>query len=73
MPKSSFSLYTFPEKADPPVAVVDTVTTDLMLTDRREVAGYTGHYDLLRKVALPPTESLAFLAQAAERLDNGTE
>ncbi|MFA1548633.1 helix-turn-helix domain-containing protein [Actinomadura chokoriensis] len=73
MPKSSFSLYSFPEKGDPPMAVVDTVTTDLILTDRYEVAGYTGHYDLLRKVALPPTDSLAFLAQAAERLDDGTE
>jgi len=72
MPKSSFSLYTFPEKVDPTIAVVDTVTTDLVITERRGVARYTAHYDLLRKAALSPEESLAFLSQVAEELDDGT-
>ncbi|SEF57906.1 Helix-turn-helix domain-containing protein [Thermomonospora echinospora] len=73
LPKSSFSLYGFPEKADPPMAVVDTGTTDLILTERRAVKRYTRHYDLLRKAALSPAESLAFLSQVAEQLNDGTE
>ncbi|RAY13681.1 XRE family transcriptional regulator [Actinomadura craniellae] len=73
MPKSSFSLYAFPERANPLMAVVDTVTTDLMLIERRGVARYTGHYDLLKKVALSPTESLTFLSHVVDQLNDGTE
>ncbi|GLZ15587.1 hypothetical protein Acsp04_58220 [Actinomadura sp. NBRC 104425] len=73
MPPTSFWLYTFPEKADPPMAVVDTATTDLVFTERREVARYTGDYDLLRRIALSPAKSLAFLTQVAEELDDGME
>lgn len=71
-PRSSFFLYAFPDKADPAIAVVDTVTADLVLTTRSEVAKYTGQYDLLRKAALPPERSLDFLAQAADRLNEGS-
>ncbi|WP_119730999.1 helix-turn-helix domain-containing protein [Thermomonospora amylolytica] len=73
LPLSSFTLYTFPDKADPPIALVDTITTDLVHTERREVARYTGHYDRLRKAALSPVQSLSFLSEAADRLDNETE
>ncbi|GGV44099.1 hypothetical protein GCM10010182_80750 [Actinomadura cremea] len=38
LPKASFSLYVFPGPTDPTTAVVDTVTTDLILTHRQEVA-----------------------------------
>ncbi|RAY14058.1 XRE family transcriptional regulator [Actinomadura craniellae] len=72
LPKSSFVLYTFPDKADPPMALVDTVTTDLLHTERREVARYTGHYDRLREAALSPVQSLGFLSEAADRLDEET-
>jgi transcriptional regulator with XRE-family HTH domain len=68
LPQTSFSLYTFPESADPPLAVVDTVTTDLVHTNRREVSMYTGLYERLRKAAMSPTASLAFLGQVADRL-----
>ena len=71
LPQSSFFLYTFPDKADPPTAMVDTVTTDIALTARGEIARYTGQYELLWKAALPPLESLAFLGRVAERLDDG--
>ncbi|WP_119730269.1 helix-turn-helix domain-containing protein [Thermomonospora amylolytica] len=73
LPKASFSLYTFPEPADPAMAVVDTVTTDVVLTQRREVARYTEMYDRLRKAALSPTDSLTFLDRVANRLINQTE
>ncbi|GLZ09549.1 transcriptional regulator [Actinomadura sp. NBRC 104412] len=73
LPKASFSLYAFAESTDPATAVVDTVTTDLVLTQRDEVARYTGMYDRLRKVALSPAESLAFLGGVANHLTNETE
>jgi transcriptional regulator with XRE-family HTH domain len=68
LPKTSFSLYTFPESADPPLVVVDTVTTDLVHTERREVSMYTGLYERLRKAAMSPAASLAFLGRVADRL-----
>lgn len=68
LPKASFSLYAFPDPPDPPLVVVDTVTTDLVLSKRSEVARYTGMYDRLRDAALSPADSLAFLGRVAERL-----
>lgn len=73
LPKASFSLYAFSESTDPATAVVDTVTTDLVLTQHHEVARYTGMYDRLRKIALSPTDSLTFLNRVANRLTNETE
>ncbi|WP_433462415.1 helix-turn-helix domain-containing protein [Spirillospora sp. CA-128828] len=72
LPQSSFYLYTFAEPGDPPMAVVDTATTDLVLTQRREVVRYTGMYDRLRKAALSPEDSIAFLARVANRLADQT-
>ncbi|MEV0662975.1 helix-turn-helix domain-containing protein [Actinomadura luteofluorescens] len=68
LPKSSFYLYTFPEASDPPMAVVDTVTTDLVLNQRGEVMRYTGMYDRLREAALSRDDSIAFLERVANRL-----
>ncbi|MFC5747980.1 helix-turn-helix domain-containing protein [Actinomadura rugatobispora] len=67
LPKSSFFLYTFTDHADPPLVVVDTVTTDLVHTQRREVAQYTVLYNRLRKAALSPADSLTFLTGVADR------
>jgi transcriptional regulator with XRE-family HTH domain len=71
LPKTSFSLYTFPEAADPPLVVVDTITTDLVHTEKREVSMYTSLYKRLRKVAMSPAASLAFLGLVADRLAEG--
>jgi len=68
LPKASFFLYTFPEPADPPLAVVDTVTTDLVLTKRNDLSRYISLYDRLREAALSPNDSLAFLQRLADRL-----
>ncbi|WP_067806102.1 helix-turn-helix domain-containing protein [Actinomadura formosensis] len=67
-PQSSFYLYAFAEPGDPPIAVVDTVTTDLILTQRGELARYNVMYDRLREAALPPEDSIAFLEQVANRV-----
>lgn len=73
LPKASFFIYTFPHPADPTVAVVDTVTTDLVLTQRREVTRYIEMYNRIRKAALSPQDSLAFLSRVANQLTNQTE
>lgn len=70
LPKSAFFLFKFPDPMDPPIAVVDTVTTDLVLTERREVARYSGHYDRLREAALTPADSISFLTQVADQLSD---
>ena len=72
LPKSSFYLYTFPESADPPMAVLDTVTTDVILNQRAEVMRYTGMYDRLREAALSREASIAFLERVANRLTDQT-
>lgn len=72
LPKASFYLYTFAEPGDQPIAIVDTVTTDLVLTQRGEVARYTGIYDRLRKAALSTQDSIAFLTRVASRLTDQT-
>ncbi|MGI5208711.1 helix-turn-helix domain-containing protein [Spirillospora sp. CA-108201] len=72
LPKSAFYLYTFAEAGDSPIAVIDTVTTDLVLTQRGEVARYTGIYDRLQAAALSRDNSMTFLDQVANRLADQT-
>ncbi|MFC4907619.1 helix-turn-helix domain-containing protein [Actinomadura gamaensis] len=72
LPKATYSLYTFAEPGDPPLVVVDTVTTDLVHSKRGEVARYTGIYDRLCEVALPPDDSLTFLNEVADQLSEQT-
>lgn len=72
LPKSAFYLYTFAEAGDSPVAVIDTVTTDLVLTQREEVARYSGLYDRVRTAALSRQDSMTFLDQVANRLADQT-
>jgi transcriptional regulator with XRE-family HTH domain len=72
LPQSSFYLYTFPESGDPPMAVVDTVTTDLVVTKQTEVSRYTGMYNRLREAALSPSDSVTFFEQVANQLTDQT-
>ncbi|MEU9838581.1 helix-turn-helix transcriptional regulator [Actinomadura sp. NPDC048032] len=72
LPKSSFYLYTFAESGDPPMAIVDTVTTDLVVTQRGEVVRYTERYDRLREAALSAEDSISFLDRVANRLADQT-
>ncbi|NVI90962.1 helix-turn-helix transcriptional regulator [Actinomadura sp. BRA 177] len=72
LPKAPFYLYTFADPGDQPIAIVDTVTTDLVLTKRGEVARYTGIYDRLREAALSTEDSIAFLTEVADRLTDQT-
>ncbi|GAA2281015.1 hypothetical protein GCM10010402_42320 [Actinomadura luteofluorescens] len=72
LPKSAFYLYTFAEAGDSPIAVIDTVTTDLVLTQREDVARYAGIYDRVRAAALSRDDSVTFLDQVANRLADRT-
>ncbi|RKS74383.1 helix-turn-helix protein [Actinomadura pelletieri DSM 43383] len=68
LPKVTFSLFTFPDPADPPMAVIATHTTDLVHTERREVKRYRQRYEGLAQAALAPEDSLALLTETAKRL-----
>ena len=70
LPKSSFTLYTFPDPDDPPMAIADTVNADLIYSDAKEVSRYAGHYERLKSGSLSPTESLSLLGETVDRLAN---
>lgn len=68
VPRCTFSVYSYPDPGDPAVVAVDTVTSDLVLTEPDEVAPYLELYTRLRKAALSPTDSLDLLTNAAKLL-----
>lgn len=72
LPRSSFALYTFHDKQDPSIAVVNTITTDLLLTERREVSRYTRLYESLQEAALTSLESIGYLRDLADHLTEET-
>jgi transcriptional regulator with XRE-family HTH domain len=65
VPRCTFSIYSYPDPGDPQVVAIDTVTSDVILTDAAQVSPYEKLYDRLRDAALPPAESADFLAKAA--------
>jgi transcriptional regulator with XRE-family HTH domain len=65
VPRSAFSIYTFPDPGDPTVVAVDTVTDDLVLTDDHDVKRYEDLYRRLNDAALSVTDSLRFLIDVA--------
>jgi transcriptional regulator with XRE-family HTH domain len=67
LPRSAFSIYTFPDPGDPTVVAVDTVTDDIMLTDGDAVKRYEELYERLDRAALPQVESLEFLIGVATK------
>lgn len=72
VPRSPFFTYRYPDPDDPVVVAVDTVTSDLVLTDPAEVANYVDLYRRLEDAALPPADSLNFLAAVAEDISEKT-
>jgi hypothetical protein len=50
------------------VVAIDTVTSDLILTDPDQVTPYDRLYERLWDAALPPAESLDLLTRAAASL-----
>ena len=68
VPRSAFFTYRYPDPQDPVVAAVDTVTDDLVLTDEADVNRYLDLYAKLQDAALPPGDSLDYLAATAEEI-----
>jgi transcriptional regulator with XRE-family HTH domain len=68
VPRCSFSIYTYPDPGDPAVVAIDTVTSDVILTDPGDVAPYEQLYERLRKAALPTDETLDLLTKVAADL-----
>lgn len=68
VPRCTFSIYTYPDPGDPQVVAVDTVTSDLILTEPDQVAPYDRLYERLWDASLPHAESLELLTKAAADL-----
>jgi hypothetical protein len=67
-PRSTFTIYTFRDAGDAPVAVSDTFTADVVNSESAEVRRYKEMFERLRDVAMSPVKSLTFLEEAAEEL-----
>ena len=72
VPRSAFFTYRYPDPAEPVVVAVDTVTDDLVLTNEVDLARYLDLYGKLQDAALPPGDSLDYLAGAAEKVRRNT-
>lgn len=68
VPRCTFWSFRYPDPGDPTVVVIDTVTSDLILTEPDQVAPYDKLYARLREAALPPDDSLDLLTRAAAGL-----
>jgi transcriptional regulator with XRE-family HTH domain len=68
VPRCAFSMYTYPDPGDPAVVAIDTVTTDVIVTEPAEVAPYDQLYTRLRDVTMSPADSLQLLTDAATKL-----
>ena len=68
VPRCAFSIYSYPDGNDPSVVAIDTVTSDLILTEPGEVQSYERLYERLRDAALSATDSLDLLTKTAADL-----
>lgn len=68
VPHTSFSLYRFTDPEDPDIVVLETLTSDLHLGDDEDVSRYRLLFDWLVAAALPPEDSVTFLAGLARQL-----
>ncbi len=68
VPRSGFFLYTYPDPKDPRVVAIDTVTSDVILTDEAQIAPYERIWERIREAALTAEESAKFLTEAADAL-----
>lgn len=70
VPRCTFWLYTYADPGDPSVVIIDTVTSDLVLSEPNDVAPYDQLYERLREASLPAADSLELLTVAAADLPN---
>jgi transcriptional regulator with XRE-family HTH domain len=67
-PRSAYSIYRYSDQDATVAVAVDTLTTDLILTDPAEVEAYRGLHSRLKAAALTPQASLEMLTEAAHQL-----
>ena len=70
-PRSSFTLYDYPDPEDPTVVAVDTVTSDLILTSKLDTDWYEQQWIRLREAALSAGDSADLLAKVADEVQKG--
>lgn len=61
-------IFAYPDPGDPGVVAIDTVTSDLIITEPEQVAPYDQLYKRLLAAALPAADSLDLLTKAAANL-----
>ncbi|HEY8527977.1 MAG TPA: helix-turn-helix transcriptional regulator [Acidimicrobiales bacterium] len=69
MPRTAFSLYTFPDPDDPDVVVVDVATDHFVLSDVDDVKRYDELYGQLRDAAWDEDTSVDYLIEVAAEQD----
>lgn len=70
VPRCTFWIYSYPDPGDPAVVAIDTVTSDLILTEPGDVDLYEILWQRLQQAALPLGESLTLLTRAANDLSD---
>ncbi|WP_433469951.1 Scr1 family TA system antitoxin-like transcriptional regulator [Spirillospora sp. CA-128828] len=66
--KSPFTIYTFPDSSDSPMAVADTVNTDIVHSEVEDVRRYIELHKRLWDASLSEVKSLSLLDATANRL-----
>lgn len=67
-PRTPHTIYTYSDPDDPMIVTVDTVTTDLLITEVDEIAGYVQLHERLRRAALSDADSVALIREVADKL-----
>jgi hypothetical protein len=68
VPRNPYALYTYADSGDLTLVAVDTVGSDLVLTEPSETADYEEMYANLRDGALSPEESADLIQKAADQV-----
>ena len=64
----AFTIFSFPEPADPDVVYLEHTKSDLYLESEEEIRRYAAAFDQLRTMALAPEDSIALVASLAASL-----
>jgi len=65
LPHTAFSMYRFADPADPETVAVETLVTDLVLTEKPDIERYAALFERLCEAALPADQSLDWLREVA--------
>ncbi len=67
LPHTGFSIYRFADSGDPDTVAVEALAYDIVLVEKADVARYATVFEWLKRAALSPEQSQAWLAEAAQR------